>query len=235
MTERISILIAAARLPVASQGAERADGDAKQGAQAFRICAACHSLKPGIHLSGPSLANIWGRRNATVSGFSRYSAALKQAKIIWDEDTLNAWLANPQAMVPGTTMTFRGVNSGKARADIIAFLRRATVPGGYDEVLKAGIIPEGLAMGQIPSDLSSVGPEQTVTSIRHCGDAFHISTGDGKSYPFWENNVRLKIDSSPRGPKPKRPALMRSGMVGDRVSVVFSSIADLIAALKDQC
>jgi len=80
---------------------------ARKGAQAYRICAACHSLQPGVHLSGPSLAGLWGKKAASIAEYRRYTQGLKKAGIVWDEDTLNAWLADPQAMVPGTTMMFR--------------------------------------------------------------------------------------------------------------------------------
>ena len=54
------------------------DGNAERGAQAFRFCAACHSLEADVHLSGPSLAGGWGRKAGSVAGFLRYSDALKR-------------------------------------------------------------------------------------------------------------------------------------------------------------
>ncbi len=57
----------------------------------FGQCAACHSVEPGVHLTGPSLAAIWGRRAGTVGGFGRYSSALKHAGITWDAPTLDGW------------------------------------------------------------------------------------------------------------------------------------------------
>jgi cytochrome c len=101
--------------------AQDAHEKAKKGAAAYQLCAACHSLQPGVHLSGPSLANLWGKRVATISDFGRYTDALKKTEIVWDENTLYAWVADPQAMVPGTTMTFRGVQNDGTRANLIAF------------------------------------------------------------------------------------------------------------------
>jgi cytochrome c len=72
-------------------------------------------------------------------------------------------------------------------------------------------------------------------SIRHCGDAYHVTIADGAKFPFWETNVRLKIDTSPRGPKPGEPVLHRSRMVGDRVSVIFSSLAELRQSIAEKC
>jgi cytochrome c len=207
----------------------------KKGAQAYRICAACHSLQPGVHLSGPSLAERWGKRSASVSDYGRYTEALKKADIIWDENTLNAWLADPQAMLPGTTMTFRGIEQNETRSNLMAFLRRAMAPGGAAKVVKDGLISEGMAKGQIPPDLSSLGANQRINEIRHCRDAFYVTTADGAAFPFWETNVRLKTDTSARGPKRGEPVLLRSGMAGDRVTIVFSSLAEIGRLVAENC
>jgi cytochrome c len=132
--------------------AQDADEMAKKGAAAYQLCAACHSLQPGVHLSGPSLANLWGKRAATISDFGRYTDALRKTDIVWDENTLYAWIADPQAMVPGTTMTFRGVENDRTRADLIAFLRLALSPGGAAKVVKDGMLPASMAQGQIPPE-----------------------------------------------------------------------------------
>jgi cytochrome c len=208
---------------------------AKKGAAAYRLCAACHSLQLGVHLSGPSLANLWGKRAATISDFYRYTDALKKTEIVWDENTLNAWSADPQAMVPGTTMTFRGVEDNETRANLIAFLRLALAPGGADKVVADGMLPAGMAHGQVPADLSSLGTNQRITEIRHCRDAYHVTTANGARFPFWETNVRLKIDSSPRGPRSGEPVLHRSGMVGDRISIIFSSLEDIHRLVAEKC
>ncbi len=212
-----------------------AQGDPKAGGEAYGRCAACHSLTPGMHLSGPSLAELWGKRAASVAEFTRYTPALKKSGTSWDEDTLNAWLAAPGAMVPGTTMTFRGIRDDTTRGNLIAFLRQAMAKDGLDKVVKAGLVPNETAMGQVPPDLSSIDPRQTITGIRHCGDAYFITTKRAAAGPFWEANVRIKIDTSARGPNAGEPVLIRSGMVGDRVSVVFSKLADLSRYLVEKC
>jgi cytochrome c len=208
---------------------------AKKGAAAYRLCAACHSLQPGVHLSGPSLADVWGKRAASNPDFGRFTEALKKSEIVWDENALYGWIANPQGMVPGTTMTFRGVENADTRANLIAFLRLALAPGGSAKVVDDGLISASMVQGQIPPDLSSVGPNQRITAIRHCRDAYHVTTANGARFPFWETNVRLKIDTSPRGPQQGEPVLHRSGMVGDRVSIIFASLADLQRLLAEQC
>ncbi len=86
-------------------------GDPKRGGEVYRNCAACHSLQPDVHLSGPSLAGTVGRKAGTAAGFHRYSPGLKSADFVWNDDTLNAWLADPMAMIPGTYMIFRGIRN----------------------------------------------------------------------------------------------------------------------------
>lgn len=232
-----SLFVGIVILSMASSSANAAgDGDVvKQIAQIYRACGACHSLKPGIHLSGPSLAGLWGKKAGSVAGFGRYTEVLKKTGVTWDEDTLNAWLANPQAMAPGTTMMFRGIENDQTRNKLIAFLRMATAEGGAKKVVEEGLIPEELAEGQTPQSLKEIGPKQQIVAIRHCGDAYHVTTAEGEAYPFWETNVRLKIDTSVRGPAQGRPVLLRSGMAGDRVSVVFSSLDSLRTVLIEKC
>ena len=75
-------------------------GDASRGQQDFRACAACQSLEPDRNMTGPSLANLWGRKAGGLSGFDRYSDALKSSGIIWDDRALDGWLTDPQRMVP---------------------------------------------------------------------------------------------------------------------------------------
>lgn len=208
---------------------------ARKGAAAYRLCAACHSLEPGMHLSGPSLAGLWGKRGASSADFYRYTDALKKTDIIWDENTLYPWVADPQAMVPGTTMTFRGIDNDETRTNLIEFLRLALSPGGMERVVNGGLISANMVQGQIPPDLSSVGPNQRITEIRHCRDAYHVTTANGARFPLWETNVRLKIDTSSRGPMMGEPVLQRSGMVGDRVSVIFSSLSDLHRLVAEKC
>ena len=87
----------------------------------FRKCQACHSLEPGKNMLGPSLAGIIGRKAGAEPGYT-YSPAMKQADIVWDAKTLDAYLADPQKMVPGNKMPFPGLKTEHDRADVIAFL-----------------------------------------------------------------------------------------------------------------
>ncbi len=100
-------------------------GNPVRGKQTFRFCAFCHSLKPGEIRAGPSLAGLFGRNAGSVKGF-RYSKALKESAVVWDERTLDAWLANPWKFVPGNRMRFRGLKSPEIRANVIVYLKQAT-------------------------------------------------------------------------------------------------------------
>lgn len=100
------------------------EGDPEKGKRIFRLCSGCHSLKPGEIRVGPSLAGLIGRKAGSVPGYG-YSPALKNAAVVWDEKTLDAWLANPRKLVPGNRMLFRGLKKGENRTDIIAFLKQA--------------------------------------------------------------------------------------------------------------
>ena len=102
-----------------------AAGDPDHGAKVYRQCMICHSLdKNGI---GPSHRDVFGRRAGSVPDYG-YSAALKGSNIVWNETTLDHWLTNPQAFVPGTKMMF-SVDDAQDRADVIAFLKEKATSG----------------------------------------------------------------------------------------------------------
>jgi cytochrome c len=106
-----------------------ADGDPTRGQRVFGACAACHSLQPNQNMTGPSLFDLWGRQAGSLASFSRYSPALKSANIVWNDKTLDDWIADPQHLVPSNQMTFAGIKDVRQRADLLAFLKEATRPG----------------------------------------------------------------------------------------------------------
>jgi cytochrome c len=110
----LSLIIAS----IAAGGSARAQ-DSERGLQAFAACAACHA--PDHNGIGPHLAGIVGRTSGTVEGF-RYSRAMKNAKIVWDAASLDAYLAEPQKVVPGNLMPFSGIADPRQRADVIDYL-----------------------------------------------------------------------------------------------------------------
>ena len=204
--------------------ATSAAGDAKRGASVFRACMACHSLEPGVHRTGPSLAGLWGRKAGSIEGFTRYSSVLKRSEVLWNERTLDKWLRDSQAMIPGNYMIFQGVGDERARADLIAFLREASERGRQ----------AGPPHRSLP-DLKQAPPEARVAAIRHCGDTYFVTDGSGSAMPFWEFNLRFKTDSGASGPEPGKPVLVGAGMQGDRVQVVFAHPKEISRFIVEKC
>ena len=103
-----------------SDGGPTAPGDAARGRALFqRRCTGCHSLN--ANREGPHLRGVYGRRAGSVPDF-QYSASIKKSEVIWTDSTLNEWLTDTDAMVPGNGMGF-SVPKAQDRADLIAFLR----------------------------------------------------------------------------------------------------------------
>jgi len=95
-----------------------AQGDATRGKALYQNCTACHSIDDDD--IGPRHRGVVGRTAGTVPGYN-YSPALKASGIVWDKTTLDRWLTNPSALVPGTKMFFL-IDNPQNRADIIAYL-----------------------------------------------------------------------------------------------------------------
>ena len=99
-----------------------AAGDAKSGEALYERCAACHSLERDR--AGPRHCGLFGRRAGSVRDFP-YTAGMKRSKIVWNADSLDRFLADPEAVVPGTAMGLARVASAAERADLIAYLEAA--------------------------------------------------------------------------------------------------------------
>jgi cytochrome c2 len=121
---RVRGMIAALAL-IAAAGAARADGDAARGEKHFEECATCHTLERGVNSVGPSLFGLFGRKAGDVGDY-RYSPALKKSGITWTPQTLDTYIADPQKQVPGNRMPYAGLPDVAARADLIAYLQKAT-------------------------------------------------------------------------------------------------------------
>ncbi|SRR6266436_1086493 len=156
-------------------------GNAANGERMYRACAPCHSLEPDRNMTGPSLAELWNRKSGGLPSFPRYSPALKSAGIIWNDDTLNEWIKDPQHFIPGNTMTFPGIKEPRQRADLLAYLKDANKPGHAPKAAQSGGQMGGMMMGggQVPN-LKALDPEDRVQSIDHCGDTYKVITADGK-------------------------------------------------------
>ena len=116
---RTAVWVAAALL--AATSVAHAEGDAARGEKRFEECVACHALEKDKESVGPSLYGVFGRK-AGEGGDFRYSPALKRSGITWDQASIDTFIADPQATVPGNRMPYAGIADAAARADLIAYL-----------------------------------------------------------------------------------------------------------------
>src|SRR5258707_9167136 len=165
-------------------------GDGARGRQNFRACAPCHSLEPDRNMTGPSLANLWGRKAGGLSSFERYSEALKASGIIWDDRSLDGWLTDPDRMVPDNEMPFNGIKDTRVRVDLLAFLKDATKPGAPQQTAQQGGMKGmggmmggmgGMMGGGRDPSLKSLEPARQVKTITYFHDTYRVTTADRKA------------------------------------------------------
>jgi cytochrome c len=225
-----------ASIVIASQGVA-AEGDMARGQRVFGACAACHSLQAGQNMTGPSLADLWNRKAGGVESFSRYSPALKSASIVWNDKTLDEWINDPQHVVPGNQMTFAGIKDARQRADLLAFLKKATQKGGSQMAQQGRPMGgmSGMMGGGQALNLKKLDPVNRVQSITYCKDTYAVTTASGQTRKFWERNLRLKTDASGNGPEKNVPALINAGMMGDRADVIFAEPSEISSFIVAKC
>jgi cytochrome c len=120
--KRMTMTVLMTLLPLA---AARADGDPARGEARFQECAACHRLEAGANEVGPSLHGIFTRKAGELADF-RYSPAMRRSGIVWTAQTIEQYIADPQALIPANRMPYAGMASAADRADLIAYLAKAT-------------------------------------------------------------------------------------------------------------
>ena len=99
-------------------------GDAVKGQKLFKRCKACHYVDREKHKTGPHLVAVIGRAAGSLDEY-KYSKAMKASGLVWDEETLAAYLKAPKKFVKGTKMAFAGLKKDMDIADIIAYLKAA--------------------------------------------------------------------------------------------------------------
>jgi cytochrome c len=117
-----------------------ATGDPVKGERVAKKCKACHTMKEGGKNGlGPNLFGVLGQEAGVVEGF-KYSAAMAESGIVWDDATFNDFVLKPNKVVPGTKMSFKGVKKATQREDLLAYFQTlrgadaaATAPGGNAE------------------------------------------------------------------------------------------------------
>lgn len=124
MTLRINSLVAFITLALASNAAV-ADGDAAKGEKVFKKCKTCHFVDKEKNKVGPHLVGIMGRAAGAVDGF-KYSDAMKESGITWDEESIAAYLVDPKGYIKGNKMAFPGLKKEDQIADVIAYIKEAT-------------------------------------------------------------------------------------------------------------
>ncbi len=123
MKSVVSGLLAAVVLGVGLSSSAMA-GDAALGEKVFKKGKACHVVDKEKHKTGPHLVNVIGRTAGTAEGYKKYSKAMKNSGIVWDDETLNGYLEKPKKYLKGTRMAFAGLKKEEDRANVIAYLKQ---------------------------------------------------------------------------------------------------------------
>ncbi|MBS0546093.1 MAG: cytochrome c family protein [Proteobacteria bacterium] len=123
MKRAVAIALMALAAATSSPAGAGTTGDPARGEAIYARCLACHAL--AYNRTGPKHCGLFGRRAGSVAGFT-YSPAMARAGIVWDGSTLDRFLTNPTAMIPGTAMGYAGIADAQERADLIAWLRKAS-------------------------------------------------------------------------------------------------------------
>lgn len=125
MTTRMTRTLALALTACVLTAPAFAEGDAKAGKRVFNKCKACHVVDKEKNRVGPHLVGLYGRTAGTVEGF-KYSDAMIEHGVEWNDETLAEYLAAPKKVVKGTKMAFAGLRKEKDIANILAYLKEET-------------------------------------------------------------------------------------------------------------
>ena len=100
----------------------------KRGQLLYMQCKACHDVEPGLpHKVGPNLNGVFGRTAGSAPGF-KYTDAMAKSGVVWTRQTLDTFLQQPGAMIPGTGMAFAGVANDADRASLVVYLQSSSAP-----------------------------------------------------------------------------------------------------------
>lgn len=103
--------------------------DVDAGEKSFNKCRSCHQVGETAKNSvGPELNGLFGRKAGAVDSY-KYSDAMKNSGITWDDATFAEYITNPKAKVPGTKMAFAGIKKESEIKDLTAFLKQFAADG----------------------------------------------------------------------------------------------------------
>jgi cytochrome c len=122
VARHLGTAVIAGALALASSAA-LAQGDAAQGEKVFNQCKACHAVDEPQNKVGPHLVGIFGRPAGSIEDF-KYSDALKESGITWNDETLSAFLANPRGYIKGNRMAYAGLKKDEDIAHLLAYLKQ---------------------------------------------------------------------------------------------------------------
>ena len=103
--------------------------DAAAGEKVFNQCRACHAVDQEQNRVGPHLIGVFGREAGSLESFDRYSDAMKNADITWNEETIKEYVKDPRGYIPGNIMAFAGLKDEEDLDNLIAYLKEATAEG----------------------------------------------------------------------------------------------------------
>lgn len=184
-------------IPVASASAA---GDAAKGEKVFRKCKACHAVGEGAkNKVGPHLNDVVGRTAGGLDGF-KYSKAMIAAGeggIAWNDETLDAYLANPRGYIKGNRMSFAGLKKDGDRADVIAYLK--TFSEGADSAAAEEPAPEAApAATQQASVVSAPADAKDAPLPTH--GVFHLGReATAEEVAAWDIDIRPDGAGLPAG------------------------------------
>jgi cytochrome c len=103
-------------------GAPALAEDVAKGEKVFKRCKACHYADKEKNKTGPYLVDVIGRKAGSIDGY-KYSKAMRESQLVWDEATLNAYLKAPKKFLKGTKMAFAGLKKEADIKNVIAYLK----------------------------------------------------------------------------------------------------------------
>ena len=123
-----SKLVLAALLAAVLPAAAHADGDVAKGEKVFKKCMACHVHDSTTNKVGPHLGDVVGRKAASVEGYKYSDAMIAKGTegLVWDDASLDQYLADPKGFIPKNKMVFPGLKKPDERTNVIAFLKSKT-------------------------------------------------------------------------------------------------------------